>query len=398
MKAEDGSGNPLEINASPPTNVGSRSHGRDCKPCNKFNPSRPDSCRHGDQCEFCHWSDHERPKHRGQRGRHALQRRQFLEQKERGEFTDELQQRFAELIDKIYRVPHEAVDKVKKKLANDSQRHKDEEARNKVFKVFASVGDEAHKKRPDSEKGRVRGTAQPEEDTSQLEQFIFADLDARCKWVVGTIHLMAKKRWEHIQSKSDAAKQKDDLELLAGDIDGLLQQLENIPKEVQCETSSGAPDPSTSSSSKATLGPEGASSSSSGPRHHQQIVDALGAKVQAEEPDLFNHTCDLAWNEVRSGRQALDEVCRDLKERLPHFEMLLEHWRSPYAPKDGADEDRELLLSLRTLKHVCLWVKQMCAKWDKEKEALLEKMWAADDLEELHQRLGESVTERSPAV
>eukprot|EP00440_Ansanella_granifera_P037721 gb/GFBE01040922.1/.p1 GENE.gb/GFBE01040922.1/~~gb/GFBE01040922.1/.p1 ORF type:complete len:383 (+),score=37.57 gb/GFBE01040922.1/:1-1149(+) len=41
-----------------------------CKPCNRYFPIRP--------CLFCD-TTHERPKHRGQRGRHALQRRQYLE-------------------------------------------------------------------------------------------------------------------------------------------------------------------------------------------------------------------------------------------------------------------------------------------------------------------------------
>ncbi|CAJ1399614.1 unnamed protein product [Effrenium voratum] len=59
-------------------NPGSLGHNRGCRPCGSFKPERPESCKKGDTCTFCHW-EHERPKHKGQRGRFALQRRQCLE-------------------------------------------------------------------------------------------------------------------------------------------------------------------------------------------------------------------------------------------------------------------------------------------------------------------------------
>ena len=56
--------------------------------------------------------EHERPKHRGQRGRHALQRRQF--QLNRGtEFPW-----FVAPVDGLYQKPHEAVEDVKARLQN----------------------------------------------------------------------------------------------------------------------------------------------------------------------------------------------------------------------------------------------------------------------------------------
>eukprot|EP00931_Biecheleriopsis_adriatica_P088808 TRINITY_DN63044_c0_g1_i1.p1 TRINITY_DN63044_c0_g1~~TRINITY_DN63044_c0_g1_i1.p1 ORF type:complete len:450 (-),score=64.52 TRINITY_DN63044_c0_g1_i1:171-1442(-) len=49
----------------------------DCKPCIKFNPMKPSACNKSGDNPFTH--DLERPKHRGQRGKHALQRRQYLD-------------------------------------------------------------------------------------------------------------------------------------------------------------------------------------------------------------------------------------------------------------------------------------------------------------------------------
>ena len=98
------------------SNPGSKKHGDNCRPCNKFNPHRGwgpdnDSCKHGNSCEFCH-EHHDRPKHRGQRGRHALQRRQFLESRDT-EFPW-----FVALVDKIYTLPPEVMEEVKARLQN----------------------------------------------------------------------------------------------------------------------------------------------------------------------------------------------------------------------------------------------------------------------------------------
>jgi len=97
--------------AAKPSNMGSKNHPDDCKPCNKFNPARPDdSCKHGNACAFCHGAEHERPKHRGQRGRHALQRRQYLEAR------DKMPEELREIVDKVYQEPPLAMENVKKIL------------------------------------------------------------------------------------------------------------------------------------------------------------------------------------------------------------------------------------------------------------------------------------------
>jgi len=164
-------------------NPGSANHGTNCKPCNKFNPARPDdSCKHGNNCDFCH-EPHERPKHRGQRGRHALQRRQYLESK------DDHPKEFRDLVDRIYQIPHEAVDKVKGLLNQlpDSER---EDKVGLVLERIREIGEAAQSSRPDSNRLRGARIATPEGIST------LAEIDGRCKWLVGTLHLMVRKMWD----------------------------------------------------------------------------------------------------------------------------------------------------------------------------------------------------------
>lgn len=167
------------LQQEPPRNPGSRMHPATCKPCNKFNPDRPDSCKHGDLCDFCHYP-HDRPKHRGQRGRHAQQRRQYLETR------DSLSEEMKNLTDRVYEVPHEAFEEVKKRLQTVPRECRHQKVLD-VLEQVRHIGEQAQECRPD--KHRVRGarivTPEGAGPVSELE--------GRCKWLIGTLHLMVRK-------------------------------------------------------------------------------------------------------------------------------------------------------------------------------------------------------------
>mmetsp|Transcript_54604 Transcript_54604/g.152379 ORF Transcript_54604/g.152379 Transcript_54604/m.152379 type:complete len:361 (+) Transcript_54604:221-1303(+) len=194
----------------PPRNPGSDGHPDRCKPCNKYNPSRPlGSCKHGNSCEFCH-QPHERPKHRGQRGRHALQRRQYLEAK------DGFPQEFRDLIDEIYRVPHSVVDDIKTKLGRYSHAEREEKVV-VLLDEIRNIGERAQHARPDNT--RLRGARINAEGASNV-----SELDGRCKWLVGTFHLMVRKMWD---AQEPYAEIREKLDSLLQDCRALHQILEN---------------------------------------------------------------------------------------------------------------------------------------------------------------------------
>lgn len=162
-----------------PTNPGSRGHPHDCKPCNKFDPNKEDSCKHGNKCEFCH-CQHDRPRHRGQRGRHAQQKRLFFEQKEMQ------QPEIVELTNKIYDLRHlfEEVRRAILALSHDQRDTKFHE----FMQDLRDIGEEAHQKRPDHERVRGNRPAPPGDEVTSTE------VDKRCKWLLGTLHLMLRKK------------------------------------------------------------------------------------------------------------------------------------------------------------------------------------------------------------
>lgn len=164
-----------------PKNPGSSGHPNNCKPCNKYNRSRPDSCKHEDKCDFCHM-DHERPKHRGQRGRHALQRRQYLENRE------DMPKYLRDLIDQIYTVPHRIIDEIKGLLGNVSVSSERDHKCGLVLTRIRDIGIMAQNSRPDH--ARLRGAVI---DTGIDGPVSTAELDGRCKWLIGTLHLMVRK-------------------------------------------------------------------------------------------------------------------------------------------------------------------------------------------------------------
>mmetsp|Transcript_5135 Transcript_5135/g.8637 ORF Transcript_5135/g.8637 Transcript_5135/m.8637 type:complete len:333 (-) Transcript_5135:232-1230(-) len=183
----------LKIDPDNPRNPGSLGHPYGCKPCNKYKPERPDdSCKHAATCSFCHGKEHERPKHRGQRGRHALQRRQFLES--RGALKPEL----VDIIDKIYKEPHETMDVIKKLLRDQFEPGSADWDREVALVVqqIGKIGDAAQNSRPDNVRVRKARAEQPPE-SSQV------DLESRCKWYTGTLHLMVRKMWDEQRSEDE---------------------------------------------------------------------------------------------------------------------------------------------------------------------------------------------------
>ena len=176
----------VDVDPDNPRNPGSLGHPYGCKPCNKYKPERPnDSCKHAATCSFCHGKEHERPKHRGQRGRHALQRRQFLESR------NALNKELVEIIDLIYKEPHDTTDDLKRQLRDQFTPGSDGWEREvaMIVKKIGKIGDDAQNRRPDNARVRKARAEQPPE-SSQV------DLESRCKWYTGTLHLMVRKMWD----------------------------------------------------------------------------------------------------------------------------------------------------------------------------------------------------------
>ncbi|CAK9051916.1 unnamed protein product [Durusdinium trenchii] len=203
---------PFLVNPEDPRNPGSLGHPIGCKPCNKYKPERPnDSCKHAATCSFCHGKDHERPKHRGQRGRHALQRRQFLESR------DVLNDQLVLIIDRIYKEPHEIMDEIKRRLRDEYTPGTPEWDREVAYLVgeIANIGDKAQNQRPDNARVRKARAEQPPE-SSQV------DLESRCKWYTGTLHLMVRKMWDEHQPED---KKLEDINKIVTESLGLFKAL-----------------------------------------------------------------------------------------------------------------------------------------------------------------------------
>ena len=153
-----------------------------------------DSCKHGNSCEFCH-EHHDKPKHRGQRGRHALQRRQFLESRDT-EFPW-----FVALVDKIYTLPPEVMEEVKARLQNLKypETQKVEETVH-IIEEIRDIGENAQHQRPDSMRLRGQRIAVP---ANLRFTAAISELDSRCKWLVGTLHLMVRKMKDSLNATQD---------------------------------------------------------------------------------------------------------------------------------------------------------------------------------------------------
>jgi len=297
-------------------NPGSRNHPVGCKPCNKFNPSREGSCKHGQNCEYCHL-DHDRQKHRGQRGRHALQRRQYLESRE--DHPPEMR----EIIDDIYEIPNNAADQVKRLLLNVPSKDREEKAR-VVLDRIVEIGGAAQSERPDS--SRVKA----ERVRSELSGGVLAEIDGRCKWLVGTLHLVVRKMQERHEPASKIRQV----------VDGILGQVRALPQLLDPDFQ-----PVASTLSKELLElaklPSGFGDVELAIRRHAEAErdrdeDALRADIR-HVVTQFERLPDVKKNAVK--RALL--TCDSLQGMKRHIDQALEDWKQRFAQALTSDSEKE---------------------------------------------------------
>eukprot|EP00438_Fugacium_kawagutii_P004055 Skav219303 [mRNA] locus=scaffold2157:552979:555963:- [translate_table: standard] len=162
-------------------NPGSQKHPENCQPCRQYKQGKPGSCEHGSQCDFCH---HEHRKHRSQRGRHNLQKKEYQEQK------NSLPDFLTENIDKMYHETHEQFQQIKK-LLSGVQEDDRRALETRLLLEINEIGKYAQEIRPDN--ARLRRTSEP----GPVRQ---VDLQSRCKWLAGSLHLMIRKMFEDTKS------------------------------------------------------------------------------------------------------------------------------------------------------------------------------------------------------
>ena len=167
-----------------PQNIGSIGHLiKQCHPCNKFVFGKPNSCKHENKCIYCHSKDHERSKHRGQRGRHIVQKRDYLQRKEIYPLW------IQKLIDDVYNIPLEIIKDIKNKLSLiDSI-----ESRQKLIKY---ISNEMIKIGIISQNKKSLNKREHTQHYIISDNMILTDIDNRCKWLIGVIHTMIRKLWE----------------------------------------------------------------------------------------------------------------------------------------------------------------------------------------------------------
>lgn len=305
------------------TNPGSKAHPNGCKPCNKFNPARPhDSCKHDQNCEFCH-ELHERPKHRGQRGRHALQRRQYLES--RGEQPAE----FTELVDQIYKVPHTVLEEIKRLLASIPHRHREEKVLN-ILERIKEIGENAQNARPDN--SRLRGARVATCDTASA----MSELDGRFKWLVGTLHLLIRKMW-------DAKEPQERVRKVIVDI---LDECQQLPKMVdsQWDPSTDAFRAQVRAQSAAPPWVKEAFKLGGDLKWLESHVRALAARRSGEREEVeallgkIKDPCDRLPNPLKSVRQERLRSTTSLEELSETLHRVLEECKQDLFRDDDAEE------------------------------------------------------------
>lgn len=188
-----------------------------CRPCNKFVAGKPNSCKHDKECMFCHETGHSQPKHRGQRGRHAVQRRQFLEAVQNVQDVRNHPVWYTLLVHSVYDVPHRVMTVLKKKLheIQDLEERKCEVRR--LSAEITRIGQAAQKRRPACPRTQVSYVQPPETTT-------VADLDGRLKWLQGTFHLMILKTCEPDLAETRQKELQDLVEELLSDVRSLVDR------------------------------------------------------------------------------------------------------------------------------------------------------------------------------
>lgn len=340
---------PYPESAERPINPGSAMHPTGCKPCNKYNPARPrDSCKHGVDCDFCH-GPHERPKHRGQRGRHALQRRQYLESK-----ADQPKE-YCALIDQIYKVPHDAVEDVKTKLSRMVPQEKEARVL-MVLDTIRTIGEQAQDARPDN--SRLRGARINSDGCVSA-----AELDGRCKWLVGTLHLMVRKMWDA----------KEDFEKINEVVQGLLLECKRLPDVLDIPPSSyriGGQSRFSPVSAAATAMSHNQQSS-----HAEKPSGSGGLRIE-DSSDLRPHGGQEDYEWLRLRVEVLEQRAREDSESEEEMRKVVIEIKQACGFLHGhmSDEQKEILKKSRSL-----W--DLRDALDREHEAAKEKLLQLDDLD-----------------
>lgn len=145
---------------------GSRNHPFACKPCNELFPGRDNSCKHGQNCEYCSIG-HDRPKHRG-------------------ESWEEHPPDLRALIEEVSEVPHSAVDQCKRMLLNLGPQDREDKTR-VILEEMSDISEQAQNQRPESLRLQGARHCRNNEAPGPVE------LDARCECLVGALHSVVRK-------------------------------------------------------------------------------------------------------------------------------------------------------------------------------------------------------------
>jgi len=107
--------------------------------------------------------------------------------------------KLVEIINRVYTEPHDTLDKLKRMMKDHLSNNSPAWTDQVDFLVgrMAEIGDEAQNQRPDSVRvRRARGDQAPAQ----------VDLDSRCKWYTGTLHLMVRKMYEDQREEPEKVK------------------------------------------------------------------------------------------------------------------------------------------------------------------------------------------------
>ncbi|CAJ1424751.1 unnamed protein product [Effrenium voratum] len=123
-------------------------------------------------------------------------------------------------------VPHEVMDNIKRKLRESFAPGTDKwnEQVAIIVESIAKIGDKAQDNRPDSQRVRKARAEQPA-DSSQV------DLESRCKWYTGTLHLMARKMWDDRSDKD--SKQDNMIQEITKLVNRSLEEFEEMEPELE---------------------------------------------------------------------------------------------------------------------------------------------------------------------
>lgn len=238
-----------------------------------------------------------------------MQRRQFLES--RGNLKPEL----VDIIDKIYKEPHETMDEIKRLLRQQFDPGSEDWDREVALVVqqIGKIGDAAQNSRPDNVRVRKARAEQPPE-SSQV------DLESRCKWYTGTLHLMVRKMWDEQRPESEK-----------------LQDIENTVNE-SLEAFKGL-----SGDLEKRLGPAG--------RLEEHVKEVAGENRWLIEPLKKLVEEEAARQSLQVTDIMGQEVWRQLKIELPHLRK-----------EAGGDQEKEAMGCAESLEEMLQIVKEQVEK------------------------------------